>query len=212
MEMKTTDIMAALTKAPEWDLSGVAPVPMARWGKDHWTTFLYVKTRWVDHRGVLDPEHMRCDRARHLFFYEAKYRTTVFGTDADGGKYPTRLKTETPGQGGVWGTVELFGHDDWDCLNDAVTEGLVEVHMPEVRGDVYVDARGRTVTIGGPRRSGSVNSGEPIPADSLITGMVEGWLMTAAAFTLTPRGQEVGKQLEAFVARTRRSHQFVPEA
>lgn len=34
-------------------------------GKDHWSTFAYIETRCVDHKGVPDRNHMRTDRDRH---------------------------------------------------------------------------------------------------------------------------------------------------
>lgn len=188
---------------PSWDTGNDNPVPMCRWGKDHWTTFAYVETRWVDHRGMLGHDHMRCDRQRHPAFYSAKRRAVMLGTDADGAKYPTRLKTETPGEDGRWGVAELRGHDDYDCLDDAIREGLVEVIMPRLRephGDIFLDAYDRPVR---------VPDGEIISAE-LVTGLTEMWLMTAASFTLTGRGQEVARELRAHLAATRNSHQFTP--
>lgn len=41
------------------------PVPVEMWGKDHWSTFGYIETRCVDHDGVPDREHMRCDTDLH---------------------------------------------------------------------------------------------------------------------------------------------------
>ena len=40
-------------------------VPMDRWGKDHWSTFMYVETRCVDHGGKLNHSHMREDGIQH---------------------------------------------------------------------------------------------------------------------------------------------------
>lgn len=34
-------------------------VPPQEWGRDHWTTLLYVETRAVDHDGILDTQYMR---------------------------------------------------------------------------------------------------------------------------------------------------------
>lgn len=79
-----------------------APVPMERWGKDHWSTFGYVETRCVDHDGMLagngsiDP---------HLRGHD--------GPSA-GWDYPTRLPDG-----------ELVGHDDIDCIVDAMIAGLI---------------------------------------------------------------------------------------
>lgn len=45
------------------------PISMKAWGKDHWSTLLYLETRVVDHDGHLAPPQMR-----------------------SGSEYPTRLK------------------------------------------------------------------------------------------------------------------------
>lgn len=189
---------------PSWDARNESPVPVSRWGKDHWTTFAYVETRWVDHHGMLSHDKMRCDRQRHPMFYSAKRRViTGFPGLADGAKYPTRLKTETPGGDGRWGVVELAGHDDYDCLDDAIREGLIEVIMPRLRephGDIFLDARGQ------PAR---MPDGELISAE-LVTGLTEMWLMTAASFTLTGKGQAIARELRAHLAASRDSHQFMP--
>jgi len=204
--MTVTNPFAALGReapTPTWDLGSATPVPMSRWGKDHWTTFAYIETRWVDHRGMLDHDRMRCDRHRHPAFYSAKRRTIAFGTDADGARYPTRLKTDAPGADGHWGVIELAGHDDYDCLDDAIREGLIQVAMPRLRqphGDIFLDARDRPVR---------VPYGELI-SPSFVTGLTEMWLMTAASFRLTEQGQVVAGELRAHLAATRKSHQFKP--
>jgi len=211
-------LVAAPTEAqapmPEWDLGSAEYVPMARWGKDHWTTFTYVE----DHRGMLDHDQMRCDRRRHPVFYAAKRRTTAFGSDVDGARYPTRLKTAAPGADGRWGVVELVGHDDYDCLNDAIGAGLVQVAMPRLRpphGDVFPDAWDRPVRI----PDGDILVGDARPPrsprgtfvnPSFVTGLTEMWLMTAASFSLTEQGQVIAGELRAHLAATRNSHQFIP--
>jgi hypothetical protein len=198
------DLAAALgyvAPAPSWDLGTAEPVPMARWGKDHWTTFAYVETRWVDYGGMLNHDQMRCDRKRHPAFFAARPR--AFGADNDGAKYETRLKTEQPVDG-RWGFVALFGHDDYDCLADAIREGLIEVTMPAPApngADLYLDSKGRPVRM---------PDGPAIAVSDLMTGFVESWLMTAASYSLTPRGQVIAGQLRAHLAATRRAHQFMP--
>jgi len=186
---------------PAWDLGTAEHVPMHRWGKDHWSTFAYVETRWVDHRGMLGHDHMRCDADRHHAFYGAKRRALT--PDLAARHYPTRLKTERPAADGTWGSVDLPGHDDYDCLGDAIAEGLIEVRMPVPRkphGDIFLDAWGRVVK--GP--------GGEVLDPSFVTGLTEMWLMTAASFALTARGQAVAGELRAHLAMTRRSHQFMP--
>ena len=87
------------------------PVPVADWGRDHWSTLAYLETRVVDEGGRVDPYRMRCDGSRH----PEKVRFTPGGAHGSGG-YPTRLR----------GGVELAGHDDWDCLEDAIAAGLLK--------------------------------------------------------------------------------------
>jgi hypothetical protein len=188
--------------AATWDLGPSEPVPMARWGKDHWTTFAYIETRWVDYRGMLEHDHMRCDRQRHPVFYSAKRRTIAFGSNVDGARYPTRLKTDPAGADGRWGSVDLPGHDDYDCLGDAIREGLVQAAMPRPHDYAFLDALDRPVRVAG---------GEII-SPALVTGLTEMWLMTAASFSLTEQGQALARELRAHLAATRNSHQFMPAA
>lgn len=81
--------------------------PIEVWGKDHWSTLAYLETRWVDHGGVINVGHMRCDRRRHPAFAHVGSNKT----------YPTRLK----------GSAQIEAHDDWDCLDDFEAAGLVHV-------------------------------------------------------------------------------------
>ena len=75
---------------------------MASFGKDHWSTFAYIETRCVDHKGLPKREHMRCHAGRHPL------------QDHGHGHSPTRLKNG-----------EIHNHDDWDCLDDCEREGLL---------------------------------------------------------------------------------------
>lgn len=89
---------AAPLERTAWDGS---PVPLERFGKDHWSTFAYVETRIVDYGGWLDTRHLR-------------------GCNGDASDYPTRLR-------GTFGEITLLtGHDDTDCLTDLVAAGLIE--------------------------------------------------------------------------------------
>jgi hypothetical protein len=82
-------------------------IHIATWGKDHWSAFAYAETLAVDHEGIIIPEvsKMRTNHKTHPFL----------GGLIDGGKYPTKLRN---------GNI-LRGHDDWDCLDDAVKNGLL---------------------------------------------------------------------------------------
>lgn len=84
-------------------------VPLAEWGKDHWSTLAYIETRAVDFKGIPNNQHMRCDADLHPQFAHAR-RAGLSNT-----KYPTRTKS---------GEVE--DHDDWSCLDDAEAVGYVE--------------------------------------------------------------------------------------
>lgn len=97
-----------MTVAPPTPSTEQPRIPIEQWGKDHWGTFAYLETRCVDHNGVVDIRHMRCDQDRHPQFHHA-------GCD-NGVKYPTQYKN-----GG-----KLADHDDWDCLDDCELLGLIE--------------------------------------------------------------------------------------
>jgi hypothetical protein len=195
-----------------WELPSAVHVPMSRWGKDHWTVLAFLETRAVDYRGMLDHDRMRCDRGRHPVFYLAKKRVIAMGTDADGARYPTRLKTPCPREDGAWGTVELPGHDDYDCLADMIREGLLEAVMPQPRQpglDVFLDAYKRPVRLPGSDPLSRVSDGDLI-RPWFVTGMSEMWLMTAASYTLTDRGLAITAELRAYLAAARNYHQFMP--
>ncbi len=81
-------------------------VSIQNFGKDHWSTFAYVETRNVDHRGVLAFPHLRCVAARH----------PLYDHGHDASDYPTRLKDG----------ATISNHDDWDCIADLVAAGLLE--------------------------------------------------------------------------------------
>lgn len=101
------------------------PVPMAEFGKDHWSTFAYIETRCVDHGGVPDVRHMRCDASRHPQFAHAP----------GGTKYPTILKAGR----------KLANHDDWDCLDDCELLGLLENCGTPLHRAYALTPLGRTV-------------------------------------------------------------------
>ena len=103
-------------------------LPIDQYGKDHWSTFAYIETRCVDHKGVLKNANMRTDVGRHPLFM-----ARGFASPGDGSQYPTIYK------GG-----ELADHDDWDCLYDMVQLGLLTIVMPkdDALWEVPVGSRG----------------------------------------------------------------------
>jgi hypothetical protein len=88
-------------------MSDASPqIPLALFGKDHWSLFAYVETRIVDYRGEVANVHLRAD-------WRINEHRKHKGGDARA--YPTRLKngeTASP-------------HDDWSCIDDLVREGLL---------------------------------------------------------------------------------------
>ena len=114
------DLLNALghdNPTPTYTPVGDDRVPMARWGRDHWSTLAYLETRIVDHRGRIAHDHMRCHARRHPLMHAAKRR--VLSVSGDGSAYPTRLRDG-----------ELADHDDYDCLDDMIAVGFVTVTMP----------------------------------------------------------------------------------
>jgi len=90
-----------------------ATLPKEVWGRDHESTMLYIETRCVDYGGVPVAAQMRTCKGRPR-------RGSVSGRDGalplPPGDFPTHLADGT----------ELYGHDDWDCVNDLVAAGLLE--------------------------------------------------------------------------------------
>lgn len=94
-------------------LCELEPIQMEKWGKDHWSTLLYLETLAVDNSGFAKPNNarMRTNEIRHLHLVGESYMIGAL----NGSKYPTRLKEG-----------EVKEHDDWDCVDDAIEEVLVE--------------------------------------------------------------------------------------
>ncbi len=101
-------------KKEKQSLCEMKPIPMNKWGKDHWSTLAYLETLAVDKGGWAIPENarMRTNEIRHPHLLGS----TGYSSNAlNGSGYPTRLKDG-----------EVKEHDDWDCMDDAVEEGLIE--------------------------------------------------------------------------------------
>ncbi len=177
------------------------PTPITLFGKDHWSTFGYVETRAVDHRGTLNHDQMRCDRDRHPTLHAAK-PTRIFEHLPNGGPYPTRIKNRPdPNPDGTFGITNLVDHDDYDYLLDAVAAGLLTVTMPTadpVRG-VFVDAYDRVIRA----------DGAPVPAD-FVTGLTEKALAAYATWSLTDLGHTIAAQLRQHKANQGSWHTFTP--
>ena len=80
-----------------------------QFGRDHWSTLLYIETVCTDHRGNPDFRRMRCDPDRHA------HLCGVYVPSRE--KYPTRLAD---------GSL-LNDHDDWDCADDLEAAGFIRI-------------------------------------------------------------------------------------
>ena len=72
-------------------LCELKPIPMNKWGKDHWSTLIYLETLAVDNKGFAKPENirMRTNEIRHPHLVGH----TFPGSNAlSGSAYPTKLK------------------------------------------------------------------------------------------------------------------------
>lgn len=207
MNIDTATLAASLghvPTAPAWPADTTRePIPMSLFGKDHWSTFAYVETRAVDHKGLLDHDRMRCHAGRHPVLLRAK-RLVITAASADGSRYPTRIKaSETDDEDGRHGVTEVPDHDDYDCLDDLIAAGLLEPRMPVVGpGGWYVDAAyGRTVS-----------GGDGVIRPEFVTGLDEHRLATRAVWQLTAEGQRIAAQLRAHKATGGVWHNFTPSA
>lgn len=90
---------------------------MEQWGKDHWTNLAYIECRCVDYRGELEARRMRINPARHPLLVSGSPMGD--GPEVDwASKYSTRYK----------GGAQLVpGHDDWDCIEDMETGGILVI-------------------------------------------------------------------------------------
>lgn len=86
-------------------------VPIAEWGKDHFSMLGYVECVCVDRNGQIDQTRVRCNPERHPGLALEQHRRG--GEEAY--KYPSRLR----------GGKTEPGHDDWDCFYDLEEEGLI---------------------------------------------------------------------------------------
>ena len=88
-------------------------IEITRWGRDHWSTLLYVEDVCVSGNGEPVAERMRQWPGRPR---RGRLLDAVPGLPAPGKGYPTRLNDGT----------EVHDHDDFDCVEDMVDAGLVE--------------------------------------------------------------------------------------
>jgi hypothetical protein len=98
----------------EYVAEGDSHIPADMWGRDHWTTLLYLETRAVDHGGNIDNKHMRCNARLHRPFYP------FFIVEQR--EYPTRLANGEVAE----------AHDDWCCAYDMVAAGMIKLGWKRV--------------------------------------------------------------------------------
>jgi len=102
------------------------PIAPVRWGQDHFSLLGYLAACFD---GVIDRRRVRCNENRHpLLMSDAYGRTTAWKNE-----WSTRLKD-----------VTIFGHDDWDCLEDLEVAGFVDV-ISMVNGLFRMTAKGNDV-------------------------------------------------------------------
>jgi hypothetical protein len=104
----------AIERQPDGSAEYVLPItPVALWGRDHWTTLLYIESRCVDNAGLLDNQHMRTNaRVHRKLLGDAQIRAGMGGED-----HPTKLRNGD----------QIARHDDWSCIEEMVAHGLVTV-------------------------------------------------------------------------------------
>lgn len=78
------------------------PISMELWSKDHWSLLLYIETCVVDAEGRVNSLRLRR--------YDRKNR-----------EYPTTLK-----DGSIVWLSKMQWHDDYNCMDDLETAGLME--------------------------------------------------------------------------------------
>ncbi len=88
-------------------------IPVEQFGKDHWSMLVYMESCCVDLQGVLDKRRMRCNKRTHPMM-----SVNGFGWKKE---YGTVLKSS------MSESRMLYSHDDWDCLDDLIVVGFVEL-------------------------------------------------------------------------------------
>jgi hypothetical protein len=109
-------------------------IPMAIWGKDHWSTLAYVETVMVESAGfqVGADARMRSNRHNFRVMQEQCPKPKRPGKLAMGitmdPKYGSRLNDGT----------SVDNHDDWMCVQDMAKEGLFTVGPDEMEPGVVL--------------------------------------------------------------------------
>ena len=91
-------------------------IGIEKFGKDHWSLFVYIETRTVDYKGMLNKDYLRIkeqvDRAGQRILapdWNPEWGTRLKGYFKDKDK-----------------NLQLPNHDDLDCFDDLECAGLIE--------------------------------------------------------------------------------------
>jgi hypothetical protein len=118
-------------------------VPIADWGKDHWSMLAYIETLCVDSRlkgvGEIDKRRVRANGDRHPLHAVNAADCGAWNPD-----WGTRLAGYWDTLGRTVPTRKIAAHDDWDCLDDMEKAGLVEV-ISEANGFVKLTEKGMKI-------------------------------------------------------------------
>ena len=108
-------VLTAGAETPDGLTPADAGVPIEKWGKDHWSVFMYVESICVNSTdGIGSPDHRRIqtNHNRH-----PEKRNNNYHSSPDGADFGIRLNdgTELPGP----------DYDEWDCIRDLECYGFL---------------------------------------------------------------------------------------
>ena len=111
-------------KTEQWDEQ---PVPRERWGKDHWSTLLYLESCAVNQRGRIEHAKMRTSRRNWRLAGSVHGVANVMSPD----EYPTRLALLQVERAEFDAVHLIGGHDDWECVQDFADASLLTLEVNE---------------------------------------------------------------------------------
>jgi hypothetical protein len=135
----------------------IKAVPIADWGKDHWSLLGYLMTRAADFKvptpiglsggGVfsVDRKHLRANEKTHPLLVASD---PMGGCRSAGGPWGpengTRLRGYWKDDNSKDESRKLATHDDWDCIDDLEADGLIET-ISLVNGYIRMTKRGASL-------------------------------------------------------------------
>ncbi|MFF7198311.1 hypothetical protein ACFZAM_31965 [Streptomyces sp. NPDC008079] len=183
--MTMTEIAALAVQAPEWqDRAGRTPIPLADWGRDHWSLLAVVEDCAVNGHGRLQWERLTLSYRHWPTLYAARGHISMDGSYDAKDRFPLRLKR-------LRGNArEMPGHCEGDALMDLRDHRLITVTMPPVDGSgrYYLRPDGRPL------------DGEDDPHPGCINAFTSLELMPYARFALTRLGRHYSNALRAHKA------------